>query len=55
MRDSRFGDAKLLGEVTDAQLGSRERVENADPRRIAEHAEDFGKAVHGLGVELRHI
>ena len=52
MRHGRFGDAELAGEVADAQLRARQRIEDPDARRVAEHAEDLGQAVDGVGVKL---
>ena len=51
----RLGDPELIGEVADAALGPGERIEDADAGRITEDAEDFGQAVDGMGIELRHM
>jgi hypothetical protein len=39
MRHGRLAQAQQRGEIADAQLGARERIEHADTRRIAEHLE----------------
>ena len=44
----RLGHAELGGEVADAQLGARQRVEDPHPGRVAEHAEDLGQALDGV-------
>src|SRR5688572_6887729 len=38
MRHGRLGDAELTGEIADAELRPRQRIENPHARRIAEHA-----------------
>ena len=52
VRHRRFGDAELGGEVADAQLRARQRVEDPDAGGVAEHAENLGQAFDGVGVEL---
>ena len=51
MRHGRLGDAELTGEIADAELRPRERIENPHARRIAEHAKDLGQAVNGMHVK----
>jgi hypothetical protein len=50
--NGRFGDPELTGEIADTQLGSGQRVEDADARRVAENAKDLGQAIDGMGIEL---
>ena len=46
VRHRRLAEAEHRGEIADAQLAMRERVEDAHPRRIAERAEGVGQALH---------
>src|SRR6187397_1232954 len=51
VRDRRLADADTLRYVADAELGfGDQRVNDAKPGRIAEHAEGFGEGFDGLGV-----
>src|SRR6185503_2881054 len=45
MRDGRFGGTELTREIADAHLAARERIENADARRIAKDAKNLGEVV----------
>ena len=45
MRNGRFADADERRDVADAQLAGGERVEDAHPRRIAEHAKRLGQGL----------
>ena len=38
VRDRRFGQVEATGEILDAQLGPRERVQHAHARQVAEGA-----------------
>jgi hypothetical protein len=50
MRNRRFAEAQERGEVADAQLRARERVEHTDPCGIAEHLERLSQGDdRGLG------
>jgi hypothetical protein len=46
MRHGRFAQAQESGEIADAQLRARERVEHADTCRVAKHLERFGECDH---------
>jgi hypothetical protein len=41
VRDRRFADVDERRDVADAQLAGRERIEDANTRRITQHAESF--------------
>src|SRR5262249_41910901 len=47
MGDGRLADANVRGQVVDAELRARQRIENADARRVAEDLEGLGKSRHG--------
>src|SRR5215831_12935631 len=47
MGDGRLADADTRRELVDAELRARQRVEDADARRIAEHLEGLGERHHG--------
>jgi len=51
MRDGRLSNAELTGQVADTELRPRQRIEDSDTRRIAQHAKDFGQAVNGVRVK----
>ena len=60
VRDGRLGHADQRGEVADAQLAVRERVEDPHPRRVAERAERLRQirrlrpAPMSAAAQLRH-
>ena len=51
VRHRGLGETKNLGQVADRHLGPRERVEDTDARRIAEHLERLGEVEDRLLVE----
>src|SRR5688572_1827980 len=55
VRDGGLGDIELRRERGHAQFVARERLEDADPGGIAQHAEDLGQAVDGVGVEWHSL
>src|SRR5262245_24871718 len=55
VRNGRLGDVQLTGEIADAELRSRQRIENPDPRGIAEDAKNLGQTVNRMGIKVRHM
>ncbi len=51
VRHGGFADPYEPGDVAHAQLARCQRVENADTRRVAEHAEGVGDGLDGPGLE----
>jgi hypothetical protein len=49
--DGRLAEAEQLGKLADAQLSTRDGVEDADPRGVAEDFEGIGEGGNELGVE----
>ena len=49
MRDGRLADPDRAGDVADAELAARQRIENPDPGRVAEHPERLGKRLDASG------
>lgn len=47
VRHRRFGEPEQVGDVAHAQLSARQRVEDPDTRRVAEHLEGFGERRDG--------
>src|SRR5262252_8642674 len=47
MGDGRLADADTRRQLVDAELRARQRIEDADARRIAEHLEGLGQRGHG--------
>src|SRR5262245_355586 len=55
MRDRGFGQPDDLGQVRDAQLAMRERIDEPDAGGIAEHGERRGQLFGGALVEQRSL
>ena len=53
MRDGRFRQPDDGGQIGDAQLAVRQRIDEADARRIAEDGERGGQLFGGALVEER--
>src|SRR5438552_12701550 len=53
MRNGRLAQPKQRRNVADAQLGSRDRVENPDARRIPESLERLGQRCNGSVAQQR--
>ena len=51
MRDRGVGHPELEGEVTNAQLGAREGIEDAHTCGVSEHPEDLGQPFDGVCIE----
>jgi hypothetical protein len=48
MRHGGFGHAELEGQITYAQLRSRQRIENAHTGGIPEYPKDLGQALYSV-------
>jgi len=51
MRDRGLGYAELEREVSNAQLGAREGIEDSHTGGVSEHAEDLGQPFYGVCIE----
>ena len=55
MRDRRLADPDQRGDVADAELAAAQRVEDADPRGIAEDAEGVCDVADGVAAHQRAL
>lgn len=55
VRHGRFGRADPAGQIADAQLPPRERVEHPNARGIAEHPEGLGEVGEAVIHERNHM
>ena len=51
MRDRGLGHAELQGKVANAQLGSREGIEDSHTGGVSEHSENLGQPFDGVCIE----
>jgi hypothetical protein len=51
MRDRGLGHAELQGKVANAQLGSRQGIEDSHTSGVSEHSENLGQPFDGVRIE----